>query len=161
MLWLSCEFLKRRISRRWASTGALHVLVSGGDGISVVPRRKKGPRRVLDPFNCRIAAQGRCAPALSIAVAGECTACGAGRERLAGAQVFSARKAGATCGYRLTNCAHTGESVAALRGTGMLRKLGLENMDRAATVYRASFDHALPTLAALHTAEEDRRFFRK
>jgi len=43
----------------------------------------------------------------------------------------------------------------------MLRKLGLEDMDRAAIVFRASFDHALPTLAALHTPEEDRKFFRE
>ena len=33
-------------------------------------------------------------------------------------------------------------------------------MDRAAAVCRASFDHALPSLAGLHTPEEDRRFFR-
>jgi GNAT superfamily N-acetyltransferase len=34
-------------------------------------------------------------------------------------------------------------------------------MDQAAAVHRASFDHALPTLAGLHTPEEDRRFFRE
>src|SRR5262249_61963051 len=46
-------------------------------------------------------------------------------------------------------------------GNWMLRKLGLEDMDRAAIVFRASFDHGLPTLAALHTPEEDRKFFRE
>jgi putative acetyltransferase len=43
----------------------------------------------------------------------------------------------------------------------MLRRLELEDMDRAAAVLRASFDHALPTLVGLHTPEEDRRFFRE
>jgi ribosomal protein S18 acetylase RimI-like enzyme len=43
----------------------------------------------------------------------------------------------------------------------MLRELELEDMDRAAAVCRASFDHALPLLAGLHTPEEDRRFFRE
>jgi putative acetyltransferase len=43
----------------------------------------------------------------------------------------------------------------------MLRQLGLEDMDRAAAVHRASFDHALPTLAGLHTPEEVRWFFRE
>jgi putative acetyltransferase len=43
----------------------------------------------------------------------------------------------------------------------MLRRLELEDMDRAAAVHRASFDHALPTLAGLHTPEEDRWFFRE
>jgi putative acetyltransferase len=43
----------------------------------------------------------------------------------------------------------------------MLRRLELEDMDRAAAVHRVSFDHALPTLAQLHTPEEDRRFFRE
>ena len=43
----------------------------------------------------------------------------------------------------------------------MLRQLELEDMDRAAAVHRAAFDHALPTLAGLHTAEEDRWFFRE
>ena len=33
-------------------------------------------------------------------------------------------------------------------------------MDAAARVLRRSFDHALPTLAGLHTPEEDRWFFR-
>jgi putative acetyltransferase len=43
----------------------------------------------------------------------------------------------------------------------MLRPLGLEDMDRAAAVHRASFDRALPALAGLHTPEEDRWFFRQ
>jgi putative acetyltransferase len=43
----------------------------------------------------------------------------------------------------------------------MLRQLGLEDMDRAAGVHRASLDYALPALAGLHTAEEDRWFFRE
>ena len=43
----------------------------------------------------------------------------------------------------------------------MLRQLELEDMDRAAAVCRASFDHALPVLAGLHTPEADRRFFRE
>ena len=43
----------------------------------------------------------------------------------------------------------------------MLRKLELEDMDRAATVLRLSFDDALPTLAGLHTPHEDRWFFRE
>jgi putative acetyltransferase len=43
----------------------------------------------------------------------------------------------------------------------MLRKLGLEDMDRAASVHRASFDNALPALAGLHTPDEDRWFFRE
>jgi ribosomal protein S18 acetylase RimI-like enzyme len=43
----------------------------------------------------------------------------------------------------------------------MLRRLGLKDMDRAAAVHRASFDHALPALAGLHTPQEDRWFFRE
>jgi putative acetyltransferase len=43
----------------------------------------------------------------------------------------------------------------------MLRQLELEDMDRAAAVLRASFDHALTTLAGLHTPAEDRWFFRE
>jgi GNAT superfamily N-acetyltransferase len=42
----------------------------------------------------------------------------------------------------------------------MLRRLELADMDAAARVRRRSFDHALPTLAGLHTPEEDRWFFR-
>jgi len=43
----------------------------------------------------------------------------------------------------------------------MPRRLGLEDMDRAAAVHRASFDHALPAHAGLHTPEEERSFFRE
>jgi putative acetyltransferase len=43
----------------------------------------------------------------------------------------------------------------------MLRQLQLEDMDQAAAVHRASFDHALPTLAGLHTPEGVRWFFRE
>jgi putative acetyltransferase len=43
----------------------------------------------------------------------------------------------------------------------MLRQLQLEDMDQAAAVHRASFDHALPTLAGLHTPEAVRWFFRE
>jgi hypothetical protein len=43
----------------------------------------------------------------------------------------------------------------------MLRRLALEDMDAAAQVLRASFDAALPSLAGLHTPDEDRWFFRE
>jgi putative acetyltransferase len=43
----------------------------------------------------------------------------------------------------------------------MLRRLELDDMDQAAVVHRTAFDHALPTLAGLHTPEEDRWFFRE
>jgi GNAT superfamily N-acetyltransferase len=43
----------------------------------------------------------------------------------------------------------------------MLRRLELPDMDAAARVHRIAFDRALPTLAGLHTPEEDRRFFRE
>jgi GNAT superfamily N-acetyltransferase len=43
----------------------------------------------------------------------------------------------------------------------MLRQLELADMDAAARVHRTAFDHALPTLAGLHTPEEDRWFFRE
>jgi putative acetyltransferase len=43
----------------------------------------------------------------------------------------------------------------------MLRPLAIEETDRAAAVLRASFDQALPTLAGLHTPDEDRWFFRE
>src|SRR5262245_12949242 len=43
----------------------------------------------------------------------------------------------------------------------MLRRLHLEDMDAAAAVHRAAFDHALPWLAGLHTPQEDRWFFRQ
>jgi GNAT superfamily N-acetyltransferase len=42
----------------------------------------------------------------------------------------------------------------------MLRRLELADMEAAARVLRRAFDHALPTLAGLHTPEEDRWFFR-
>jgi len=41
----------------------------------------------------------------------------------------------------------------------MLKKLELAEMAAAAVVMRTSFDRALPTLAGLHTPEEDRWFF--
>jgi GNAT superfamily N-acetyltransferase len=41
-----------------------------------------------------------------------------------------------------------------------LRRLALADMDAAASVHRASFNHALPKLANLHTPEEDRVFYR-
>ena len=41
-----------------------------------------------------------------------------------------------------------------------IRKLALADMGTAAAVHRASFDHALPNLAGLHTPEEDRAFYR-
>jgi GNAT superfamily N-acetyltransferase len=43
----------------------------------------------------------------------------------------------------------------------MLRQLELADMDTAARVLRAAFDHALPSLAGLHTPAEDRWFFRE
>jgi hypothetical protein len=43
----------------------------------------------------------------------------------------------------------------------MLRQLKLADMDAAARVHRTAFDRALPTLAGLHTPEEDRWFFRE
>src|ERR1700730_16288024 len=43
----------------------------------------------------------------------------------------------------------------------MLRRLALEDMDRAARVHRISFNHALPALSALHTPDEDRWFYRE
>jgi GNAT superfamily N-acetyltransferase len=43
----------------------------------------------------------------------------------------------------------------------MLRQLELVDMDTAAQVLRTSFDQALPSLAGLHTPEEDRWFFRE
>jgi GNAT superfamily N-acetyltransferase len=43
----------------------------------------------------------------------------------------------------------------------MLRQLELADMDAAAQVLRTAFDHAFPTLAGLHTPEEDRWFFRE
>jgi ribosomal protein S18 acetylase RimI-like enzyme len=43
----------------------------------------------------------------------------------------------------------------------MLRRLELEDMDAAALVLRTAFDHALPSLAGLHTPQEDLWFFRE
>jgi putative acetyltransferase len=43
----------------------------------------------------------------------------------------------------------------------MLRQLAIDDMDSAAVVLRMSFDEALPTLAGLHTPDEDRWFFRE
>jgi hypothetical protein len=43
----------------------------------------------------------------------------------------------------------------------MLRQLATEEADQAAAVLRESFDRALPTLAGLHTPDEDRWFFRE
>jgi putative acetyltransferase len=43
----------------------------------------------------------------------------------------------------------------------MLRRLELDDMDKAAAIHRTSFDHTLPHLPGLHTPEEDRRFFRE
>jgi GNAT superfamily N-acetyltransferase len=43
----------------------------------------------------------------------------------------------------------------------MLRQLAIDDMDSAAVVLRTSFDEALPTLAGLHTPDEDRWFFRE
>ena len=43
----------------------------------------------------------------------------------------------------------------------MLRQLELVEMGTAARVLRAAFEHALPSLAGLHTPEEDRWFFRE
>jgi GNAT superfamily N-acetyltransferase len=41
----------------------------------------------------------------------------------------------------------------------MLRKLDVIDMDAAALVHRAAFDHAMPWLAGLHTAKEDQWFY--
>jgi GNAT superfamily N-acetyltransferase len=43
----------------------------------------------------------------------------------------------------------------------MLRCLALDDMDLAARIHRVAFDHALPTLAGLHTPDEDRWFYRE
>ena len=43
----------------------------------------------------------------------------------------------------------------------MLRQLKLEDMDAAARVVRTAFDQALPSLAGLHTPQEDQWFFRE
>jgi GNAT superfamily N-acetyltransferase len=46
-------------------------------------------------------------------------------------------------------------------GGRMLRQLAIEEADQAAAVLRTSFDQALPTLAGLHTPDEDRWFVRE
>jgi GNAT superfamily N-acetyltransferase len=43
----------------------------------------------------------------------------------------------------------------------MLRQLAIDETDQAAAVLRASYDQALPTLAGLHTPDEDRWFLRE
>jgi GNAT superfamily N-acetyltransferase len=43
----------------------------------------------------------------------------------------------------------------------MLRRLELADMESAAQVHRTALDQALPSLAGLHTPEEDRWFFRE
>ena len=43
----------------------------------------------------------------------------------------------------------------------MLRRLELPDMDQAARMHRAAFDHALPGLAGLHSPDEDRWFYRE
>jgi ribosomal protein S18 acetylase RimI-like enzyme len=43
----------------------------------------------------------------------------------------------------------------------MLRRLEVTDMEQAARVHRASFDHALPWLATLHSPDEDRWFYRE
>ena len=42
-----------------------------------------------------------------------------------------------------------------------LRRLSLDDMDRAALVHRVSFDERLPWLAGLHAQDEDRWFYRE
>ncbi|WP_087003410.1 GNAT family N-acetyltransferase [Rhizobium sullae] len=42
-----------------------------------------------------------------------------------------------------------------------LRRLNLEEMDRAAIILRTAFDERLPWLAGLHTPAEDRAYFRE
>src|SRR5258708_21837246 len=43
----------------------------------------------------------------------------------------------------------------------IIRRLELADMEAAAQVHRAAFDHALPWLTGLHTPEEDRWFYRE
>jgi putative acetyltransferase len=42
-----------------------------------------------------------------------------------------------------------------------IRRLELTDMDAAAVVHRTAFDDRLPWLAGLHTAQEDRLYFRE
>ena len=49
-----------------------------------------------------------------------------------------------------------------MTGLGLsIRQLELADMDAAAGVHRAAFDHALPWLTGLHTPDEDRWFYRE
>jgi GNAT superfamily N-acetyltransferase len=49
-----------------------------------------------------------------------------------------------------------------MTGSGLIiRQLEFADMDAAARVHRAAFDHALPWLTGLHTPEEDRWFYRE
>jgi GNAT superfamily N-acetyltransferase len=43
----------------------------------------------------------------------------------------------------------------------IIRQLELADMDAAARVHRAAFDHASPWLTGLHTPDEDRWFYRE
>jgi GNAT superfamily N-acetyltransferase len=43
----------------------------------------------------------------------------------------------------------------------IIRQLQRPDMDAAAGVHRAAFDHALPWLTGLHTSDEDRWFYRE
>jgi GNAT superfamily N-acetyltransferase len=49
-----------------------------------------------------------------------------------------------------------------MTGSGLIiRQLEFADMDAAARVHRAAFDHALPWLTGLHTPDEDRWFYRE
>lgn len=49
-----------------------------------------------------------------------------------------------------------------MTGSGLIiRQLELADMDAAARVHRAAFDHALPWHTGLHTPDEDRWFYRE
>jgi GNAT superfamily N-acetyltransferase len=49
-----------------------------------------------------------------------------------------------------------------MTGSGLIiRQLEFADMDAAARVHRAAFDHALPWLTGLHTSDEDRWFYRE
>jgi putative acetyltransferase len=43
----------------------------------------------------------------------------------------------------------------------LMRRLAVTEMDRVAVIHRTAFDERLPRLAGLHTAAEDRWFFRE
>jgi GNAT superfamily N-acetyltransferase len=55
----------------------------------------------------------------------------------------------------------TGQTLPNNGWISMLRRLGFGDSDLAARIHRLSFDQALPTLAGLHTADEDRWFYRE